>query len=203
MNKLAMPLTSLAAAALLAGCGAQSGSTGAAPSSALVTTPPATALMQPSASPPSPTSAAGAPTSAAGASTSAAGASTAAGAGLVPAGATTATLVYVGPTSGTKPLHASKDVTGATYERLVQDLNSLQPDTSLMQCNVLTGETATITVTSGGHTAVFTVPGSPCRGVEVAEDGAPMKHFAGSMPLLNQVRAIAGFTGLAHPLTTG
>jgi hypothetical protein len=196
MNKFVMPVFALAATALIAGCANQSGSTSSSPA----TTPPATA--------PAPTSEGG-PTSSA-TSAPAPGSAPAAGSGtattsaathpLVPVGATSATLVYVGPTSA-KPLHATKTVTGATYQRLAEDLNMLKPVSGDAQCMVLTGETATVTITGGGNTTVFTIPGSPCRGVTVVADGVSMKQLTSTMTLLNQVRAIAGFTGMVHPLT--
>jgi hypothetical protein len=205
MNKLAMPLFALTAATMIGGCAAQSGSTASppattAPATAPAATAPAAATSEggPISSGPSVSAPGSAPaaTSAGGATGSAPTSAPA----LVPAGAISATLIYVGPTSA-KPLHATKTVTGATYQRLVADLNALKPDAAFEQCMVLTGETASVTVTSGGHTAVFTIPGSPCRGVSVTEDGAPMPRLTGTMTLVNQVRAIAGFTGMAHPLT--
>jgi hypothetical protein len=205
MNKLSMPVFALAATAVLAGCANQSGSTASSPA----TTPPATtpAATTPAAatSQGTPT---GSPTSAGPASKSlsapAPSSSTATTSGpahpLVPAGATSATLTYVGPTSAQR-LHATKTVTGATYQRLLQDLNALEPVSGVVQCMVLTGESASVTITGGGHTAVFTVDGSPCRGVAVTEDGVQKPRLNSSTTLLNQVRAIAGFNGMARPLT--
>jgi hypothetical protein len=200
MNKLSMPAFALAAAAVIAGCANQSGSTSSSPA----TTPPATAPAA-ATSQGGPT---GTPTGAAPASgsvsapspSSAASTTSAAAHPLVPAGATSATLTYVGPTSS-KRLHATKTVTGATYQRLLADLNALEPVSGVMQCMVLTGETATVTITGNGHTAVFIVDGSPCRGVTVTEDGVQKPRLNATMTLLNQVRAIAGFTGMARPLT--
>jgi hypothetical protein len=185
MNKFALPLTTLAATALLAGC-AQSASTTASTGS---TSPTASSTGSPASAP------ASAPATSAPA-TPAPSAATA----LIPSGATTATLVYDGPLAA-KRLHATKTVTGATYQRLTEDLNALKPVSGVAQCMVLTGETALVTIKSSGHTAVFTIAGSPCRGVTVTEDGVPMPRLNSTMTLLNQVRAIAGFTGLAHPLT--
>jgi hypothetical protein len=201
MNKLSMPVFALAATAVIAGCASQSGST----SSSAATNPPATAPAA-ATSQGAPT---GSPTSAGPASNSvsaptpSSGAAATSGAAhpLVPAGATSATLTYVGPTSA-KRLHATKTVTGATYQRLLEDLNALEPVSGgVVQCMVLTGETGTVTITGGGHTAVFIVDGSPCRGVGVTEDGVQKPRLASTMTLLNQVRAIAGFTGMDRPLT--
>lgn len=199
MNKLALPVFVLMTATLVGGCASQSGSTASPP--ATTAAPAATSeggqvSTAPSASAPSVSAPGSAP-----AATSAGGATGAAPSrALVPAAATSATLVYAGPMSA-KPLHATKTVTGATYQRLAADLNALQSGAGVAQCMVLTGESASVTVTGGGHTAVFTIPGSPCRGVSVTEDGVPMPRLTGTMTLVNQVRAIAGFTGMAHPLT--
>jgi hypothetical protein len=184
MNKLSMPVFALAATAVIAGCANQSGSTTSSPARTPPATTPAAATSQ------------GAPL---GSPTSAA-ATSGTGHALIPPGATSATLTYVGPTSA-KRLHATKTVTGATYQRLLEDLNALEPVSGVVQCMVLTGETGTVTITGGGHTAVFIVDGSPCRGVSLTEDGVRKPRLNSSMTLLNQVRAIAGFTGLAHPVT--
>ncbi len=97
-----------------------------------------------------------------------------------------------------------KTVTGATYQRLATDLAALKPvPAGNATCNVLNGESATITVTTAGHTKVFVVDGSPCRGVRLTTDGQSQPLLAGSVVLLTQVRAIAGNSGLAHPLTKG
>jgi hypothetical protein len=192
MNKFALPLTTLAATALLAGC-AQSASTTASTSptaSTSTTSPTGSPASAPASTPATSAPATSAPV------TPAPSAATA----LIPSGATTATLVYDGPLAA-KRLHATKTVTGATYQRLTEDLNALKPVSGVAQCMVLTGETALVTIKSSGHTAVFTIAGSPCRGVTVTEDGVPMPRLNSTMTLLNQVRAIAGFTGLAHPLT--
>jgi hypothetical protein len=197
MNKLAMPVFALAATAVIAGCANQSGSTSSSPATTPpVSTPVATSVAAggTSAAPSGSAAGSGPATTAGGATTSAAARP------LVPFGATSATLVYVGPTSA-KPLHATKTVTGATYQRLAEDLKALKPVSGVAQCMVLTGETATVTVTGGGHTTVFTIAGSPCRGVTVTQDGVQMPRLTSTMTLLNQVRAIAGFTGMAHPLT--
>ena len=101
----------------------------------------------------------------------------------------------------TKQVHAQKTVTGTPLQRLKADLAALKPLGTTMQCNVETGESATITLATGGHTFVYTIAGSPCRGVLLTKDGAQQPKLAGSMTLVAQVRAIAGFTGMAHPLT--
>jgi hypothetical protein len=197
MNKLSMPVFALVATVVIAGCANRSGSTTSSPATTPHATAPATATS--GGAPTSPATGASAPGSAPAATSG--GTTTSAGAPpLVPAGATSATLVYVGPTSA-KPLHATKTVTGATYQRLAEDLKALKPVSGVAQCMVLTGETATVTVTGGGHTTVFTIAGSPCRGVTVTQDGVQMPRLTSTMTLLNQVRAIAGFTGMAHPLT--
>jgi hypothetical protein len=48
---------------------------------------------------------------------------------------------------------------------------------------------------------VFTVDGAGCRPVTVTKDGVAELKLTNSTTLLNQIRAIAGFTGMAHPLT--
>jgi hypothetical protein len=160
--------------ALLAGCGTGSTSTGA---------------------PAAPTSAA-APTS--GVPTSSAPAS---GTGeQVPPSVNSAALAYVGP-KAVKPFKATKTVTGATLQLLVGDLNDLKSAAGTMECNVETGESATVTMSTGGHTLVYAVNGSPCRGVTVTKDGVSQPKLQGSSTLTEQIRAIAGLKGLAHPLT--
>lgn len=112
-----------------------------------------------------------------------------------------ATLDYTPPV-GTSGTPAHKTVVGATYQRLVADLAALTPvPAGSATCNVLNGESATITVTSAGHTRVFVVDGSPCRGVRLTTDGKVQPLLAGSITLLTQVRAIAGTSGHAHPLS--
>jgi hypothetical protein len=118
----------------------------------------------------------------------------------VPTAAAKATLSYVGPV-GAKRLRVTKTVTGATYQRLAEDLNALKPLAGAVECMVVTGEVASITLSAGGDTLVFTVEGAPCRGVTVTKDGVAQPLLANSMTLVNQVRAIAGYTGMAHPLT--
>jgi hypothetical protein len=203
MNKLSLPVFALATTAVIAGCANQSGSTTSSPATTPPATSPAAATSQGGPTGATPTSAgptSASQTSTAPAATSGAATTSAAAHALVPAGATSATLTYVGPMAS-KRLHATKRVTGATYQRLLEDLNALEPVSGVMQCMVLTGETASVTITGGGHTAVFIVDGSPCRGVTVTEDGVQKPRLNSTMTLLNQVRAIAGFTGMAHPLT--
>jgi hypothetical protein len=171
MNKLTLPLAAMIV--MLSACGSQSASTSA--------TTPSTP-----------------PTSAAAPSTSAA--TPPSGTAPVPAAAKQATLSYVGPVA-VKRLRVTRTVTGATYQRLADDLNELKPQAGTLECMVVSGETASITLTASGHTMVFTVEGVPCRGVTVTKDGVPQPSLTNSMTLVNQVRAIAGFTGMAHPLT--
>jgi hypothetical protein len=178
----AIPL--LATTLLLAGCASSSSSTGAgastsAPaSSAPVTSAPVTSSAGSSAAAPSP------------------GAG-----GQLPTSGTSAALTYLGPKTA-KPVRTAKTVTGATYQRLADDLNALRPaPTDTAQCMVITGENATVTVTAGGHTWVFSIDGATCRPVSLTKDGVQQAKLANSMTLLNQIRAIAGFTGMAHPLT--
>jgi hypothetical protein len=115
---------------------------------------------------------------------------------------TSATLDYI-PPAGSTGAHVHKTVAGATYQRLAADLAALTPvPAGNATCNVLNGESATITVTNGHHTKVYVVEGSPCRGVRLTRDGTPQPLLAGSTTLLTQIRAIAGTSGLAHPLGT-
>jgi hypothetical protein len=183
MNKLTVSLATLIV--VLSGCGTQSASTSSSTTSAL---PPTSA---PVGTPPA-SSAAPTPTS------TSTGTST--GTSAVPTAGAKATLSYVGPVGG-KRLRVTKTVTGATYQRLAEDLNALKPLAGAVECMVATGEVASITLSAGGHTLVFTVEGAPCRGVTVTKDGVAQPLLANSMTLVNQVRAIAGYSGMAHPLT--
>jgi hypothetical protein len=172
MNKRTVPLATMIV--VLSGCGTQSASTSA------TTTSPLPAATTTTGTPPTT-----APT---------------AGTAVVPAAATQATLSYVGPVA-VKRLRVTKTVTGAAYQRLAEDLNALKPQAGTMECMVVSGETASITLAANGHRFVFTVEGVPCRGVMVSKDGVAQARLANTMTLVNQVRAIAGFTGMAHPLT--
>lgn len=119
----------------------------------------------------------------------------------MPPAATSADVTYLGPKAA-KPVRVAKHVTGLPYEKLATDLDALEPVAAgTAQCMVLTGENATVTITSGGHTWVFTVDGAGCRAVTVTKDGVAQVKRANSATLLNQIRAIAGFPGMAHPLT--
>jgi hypothetical protein len=112
-----------------------------------------------------------------------------------------ATLDYVSSSGNSRP-PVRKTVVGPTYQRLAADLAALKPvPPGTASCNVLTAEVATITLASAGHTKVFIVEGSPCRGVRLSVDGVAQPLLAGSMTLLAQVRAIAGTSGMAHPLS--
>ena len=116
----------------------------------------------------------------------------------------TATLDYT-PPPGRSRAHVRKTVVGATYQRLAADLAALKPvPAGSATCNVLTVETATITLTTAGHTQVFIVDGSPCRGLRPqTTDGKEQPLLEGSITLLTQIRAIAGTSGLAHPMHAG
>jgi hypothetical protein len=177
MNKRTVPLATMIV--VLSGCGTQSASTSA------TTTSPLPAATTRTGTPPS---------------TSPTTGTAAAGTAVVPAAATQATLSYVGPVA-VKRLRVTKTVTGAAYQRLAEDLNALKPQAGTMECMVVSGETASITLAANGHSFVFTVEGVPCRGVMVSKDGVAQARLANTMTLVNQVRAIAGFTGMAHPLT--
>jgi hypothetical protein len=196
MTKLAFPIAALATGALLAGCASSSSSSpsaaGASHQSSIPSGNPSAAGTSPATAP-----------SAAGPSVAAT--STQAGAPLtakVPASAGSATVEYIGP-MGTKRLPIHKTVTGATYQRLAADLNALKPVApGAAQCNVETGESSSVTVSAGGHTLVFLVNGSPCRGVRVTIDNKVQPLLAGSGTLVSQVRAIAGYIGVSHPLVS-
>ncbi len=178
MKKLGLTLTALI---LLSGCGTQSATTSTT----------GTTIAAVATSPAAPPSSAG-PTTTSPTTTSP---TTAASTG------SQATLVYVGPMT-TNRLHVTKTVTGATYERLAADLAALQPmDSGVVQCMVVTGETATITLRAAGQSTVYVVEGSPCRGIAVSKNGVAQPRMASSTTLLNQIRAIAGYTGMAHPGT--
>lgn len=204
----------LATSVLLAGCASSSGSDASAGSSAQPSASATwTGTSEHPGSPTATTSASGAPASAPVTSSpvtsspvtssapSAAGPSDTETSPRIPASATSAQLTYLGPKMA-KPVRVEKTVTGATFKRLAEDLDALKPQPGgVAECMVLTGENATVTITAAGHTWVFTIDGSPCRGVNLSKDGAQQPKLTNSMTLLNQIRAIAGYTGMAHPLT--
>ena len=214
MKRLSAALTALpllATTLLLAGCASSSGSAASGASSAQASASGTwTGTSDHPGSPAATTSAPGATASAPGSSApsapvsaapSAPGSAGAASGPRIPASATSAQLTYLGPKMA-KPVRTEKNVTGATFRRLADDLNALQPrPAGTVECMVLTGENATVTITANGHTWMFTVDGSPCRGVRLTKDGVVQPNLTNSMALLNQIRAIAGFTGMAHPLT--
>jgi hypothetical protein len=209
MTKLAFPIAALAAGALLAGCASSSTSSpsaaGASNQSTIPSGNPSAAGPSPASAPPPtsspPATSAPAPTAMPPRTSAPARTSSAPGVSAqVPASATSATVSYVGP-AGTKHLDVHKTVTGATLQRLTTDLNALKAETpGAAQCNVETGESSSVTVAAGGHTLVFLVNGSPCRGVRLTIDNTDHLLLAGSGTLVTQLRDIAGYTGIAKPL---
>jgi hypothetical protein len=200
MNKLAAPLAALVSAAFVAGCASSSGSA-AAGGTSTAPTPSATSATSSTPSTGATSSPSGAPASRPDSSPGASEGPSKAPTQRVPDSATSALVSYLGPKAA-KPVRVSKTVTGATYQRLADDLDALKAEpASTMECMVVTGENATVTITGGGHTWVYTVQGAGCRPVRVTEDGKQQALLTSSTTLLNQIRAIAGFTGMAHPLT--
>jgi hypothetical protein len=96
----------------------------------------------------------------------------------------------------------SKTITGGSLRLLVTHLNDLHvAPGGAMQCMIETGESASVTVQAGGHRWSFSVPGASCQDITMSEDGLRGKPLAGSQALIQQLRALAGVTGQAHPVT--
>lgn len=114
---------------------------------------------------------------------------------------TAGALSYTAP-AGRTPAHVQKVVPAPVLAHLVTMIGELgHPLANAPSCAVSTGETATLSFSRQGHHWVYTVPGVSCHQVTITSDGVAQPALTNSADLIDSIRAIAGLTGLKHPLT--